>query len=228
MAVGIEKIGSRIGQHEQHETPAPSALRSTAPMLPGFSTPSNTATSGRSGSTISSSRHCGVRATATMPSTARCPKGKLGEGNRIAHLDDFRLAAGQVFEQLLGFHATAKRGADEDFVKRHARGPCPRYLSGPVDQDALLFLPLTIIAQSGRLLYAGIVQAGDHVGRITSESMNLRSNFHDALKVLAINRLGEEVFGPEVFLLENAAMCRRGGEYDDRNTAEFRIAADFG
>ena len=53
--------------------PAPSALRSTAPRLPGFSTPSTTTTSGSAGSATGRRARCpGCATTATTPS-ARSP-----------------------------------------------------------------------------------------------------------------------------------------------------------
>ena len=72
--------------------PAPSALRSTAPTFPGFSTPSTTITSGSSGRVRSASRRLGARTTATRPS-ARSPKASFANAVSVVVVTGTRAAA---------------------------------------------------------------------------------------------------------------------------------------
>ncbi len=73
-------------------TPAPSAVRRTAPALPGFSTASTTITSGSSGSVRSSSRRRGARMTASRPS-ARSPNAILPKAASVVVVTGMPAAA---------------------------------------------------------------------------------------------------------------------------------------
>ena len=74
--------------------PAASALRSTAPTLPGFSTSSKMAISGFSGSFSAASVGRGISATASTPSE-RLPKANFSNTGSVTS-DELGLAATQL------------------------------------------------------------------------------------------------------------------------------------
>ena len=124
--------------------PAPSAERSTAPMLPGFSTPSMTATSGSGGSASRPSERSGIRTTASSPS-ARSPKASF---SKTPSLDggDRRAAMLQGVERGARVGSGQQRTAHERLDDVRPRIDRPAYLARPVHDRQ----PLPRRARAGR------------------------------------------------------------------------------
>ena len=141
------------------ETPAPSALRRTAPTLPGFSTPSSTATSGSAGSAISSSVRCGISATPSTPSARRPNASFSNTGPLTARIsppqpdrtDKSRCASGTLAEFF----------ANEHFHDPRAGGDRPGQFPHAVDEDAPLPLAMLSIAEADGVLHPRILPAVD-------------------------------------------------------------------
>ena len=183
-ATGSEKIVPRLARitlglnrsvrgsaTTRAETPAPSALRSTAPTLPGFSTPSNTATSGLAGKTRSSSRRRpgvpGARPPPHAQPSARWPKASLA---KTASLTSSRSPPlpGRISSSRRASSLRHNSGQTKTSRNGHAGGDRPGQFPRPVDQDKLLFPPLPMVPQADRPLDPRIVHARDHVSEIGS------------------------------------------------------------
>ena len=113
-------------------TAAPSALRSTAPRLPGFSTPSTTATNGSAGSASPDEleRRDAHDRDEALGAVA---EGELGEDRLARRLDRDRATA-QAIERCARIGPGQQRLADEDLGELGAGVDRPPDLARAVDQ----------------------------------------------------------------------------------------------
>ena len=142
--------------------PAPSALRRTAPRLPGFSTPSMTTTSASGGSAGSSRSRSvgGMRATATRPS-ARSPNAILARTASV-HRPDLHAERAQAVERGARVRAGQLRFAHERLDDLDAGVERPAQLARTVDQRQAGPFAIAPVAQGGRRGHPRVGETRDH------------------------------------------------------------------
>ena len=137
--------------------PAPSALRRTAPTLPGFSTPSMTTTSGVVGEReVGEGR--GRDAHHGQETLGALAEGELGEDRLAGRLDRDAAIAQQV-ERGAGIGAGQQRLADERLDDVHPGIERTSHLAGAVDQGQAGPVALAAVAQGRRRLDTGVGEA---------------------------------------------------------------------
>ena len=140
-------------------TPAPSALRSTAPMLPGFSTASMTTISGSAGrAQVSRAPRDGARTTATSPS-ARSPNATLAKAASVVVVTRHAARLERV-ERRPRVLAGQQRLAHERLDDLDARFERPAQLARPVDERQAGRVAFPSIAQRRGRLDARVRRAG--------------------------------------------------------------------